>query len=178
MSRWPVVFLALACVTFRRGVEPQYRNVVDLGTVTDEEAALRVRRRFAEAAFFSPLVTLRIDSRAVPSSLARDLEDEAKRQGSTVACVVDGTAQGRAAALLQSPLCDVRLATARSTVEFVARPDPAEARAEALALARRLTLAPSEYEALARAGRALSVDDALKANALDGLVEPSSVEPP
>jgi ATP-dependent protease ClpP protease subunit len=123
------------------------------------------------------------------------MEDLKKSKGLTVTCVVDGTAYSMAAVILESPLCDKRLATRRSTIlfhngsvqasgtaqEIHATEVFLEALNEAMVLvvSERLGCTPAEYaERIALKDWIMSVHGAMDANVIDGVVNAADIAPP
>ncbi len=212
MTRFPILALAfLCCSAAPRATEIArydargptagyvYGNTVDVGTV-DELSMADTYIQFSELAFKGAKeVTLRIDSFGgsifLGNRVIRELEDLKKRHGMTVTCIVDGSAYSMGAVILQSPLCDRRLATARSTILFHNGSSGVRGTAEdlreaatflealnesmALVVSARLGISLEEYRSrIAHADWIMAVPQALGFNVIDGVVSPSDIAPP
>lgn len=177
----------------------RYRNTVDFGEVDTEEmqAAFLTFAKLAERG--EKAITLRIHSPGgsifLGNAWARAVEDIKKRKGITVTCIVDSAAFSMAAVILESPVCDQRLATPRSAILFHngmsgGRGGANEIRSalamlEALNESMRLTVAlrigmkPDDLrQLLAQGDWVLSVESALRWHVIDGVVFSSEIAPP
>lgn len=205
----PVLFLCCVTVTPHEATPSpialapvltnfKHSNTVDLGEIFDE-ALEGPAKAFKAAAARSKDVTLRIDSPggSIFAGLrwGRQMEDIKKRNGLHVTCIVDGLAASMAAVILESPLCDERLATSRSLLLFHNGSSGAQGTVEelqaagaflsaineamALNVSKRLGLTVEEYrEKIQGADWVLSSRGALGVNALDGLANPEDIAPP
>lgn len=177
-----------------------YRNTVDVSgpilAITLESATAQIRQLVNAG---RREITLRIDSPGGSilegNRWIRDTEDLKKAYDLRVTCVVDGMAYSMAAVLLESSLCDVRLATTRSTILFHNGSGGIRGTAEemrqtsvfldalntamALTVSARLGMAVEVYQSkIAHADWIMAVPEALFNHALDGVVAPGDIAPP
>ncbi len=213
MFRFPILVLCLACCApaHPQRVEPTfnaerfraqvytYRNTVDVGDVDDLPMLMALERARDLAKKGEKEITLRIDSFGggifLGNRWIREMEDLKKAHGLQVACIVDGAAYSMGAVILESPLCDQRLATKRSTILFHNGSAGGRGTAEdlkeaaaflealnvsmALVIADRLEVSLEEYRArVAHADWMMAVPEALASNVIDGFASPSDIEPP
>lgn len=185
--------VALASGPFR------FSNTVDVGNVDDMPLAVALMQftRLAEGG--AREITLRIDSFGGSVALGhrwgKEMEDLKKRHGIKVTCIVDGAAYSMGAVILESPLCDQRLATKRSTILFHngsvgvrgTAADLEQAalylvalnQAMALVVCDRIGMPLAEYQArIAHADWIMAVTEALALNVIDGVVSPAEIAPP
>ncbi len=219
MKRLAVVLLALlSCSSHRIAVagspplEPStvvaaqlkpgtfvYENTVDLGDI-DEENLLRAGIRLTQLIQGGErFVTIRIDSfgGSIFQGMrwGRQMEDLKKAYGVEVTCIVDGSAYSMGAVLLESPLCDRRLATLRSTILFHNGSSGARGTVEDMKQALDFLEALNEMMAWFVSNRlgvtvqdyrfridghdwAMAAPEALTANVIDGFASPSDIAPP
>jgi ATP-dependent protease ClpP protease subunit len=147
-------------------------------------------------------VTLRIDSPGgfidATNYWMKRLEDQKKLRNVTVVCIVDGEASSMAAVVLESPLCDTRLATWRSSIMFhnarflevkgvadanrlrdLANGLDVSSEATGRIVAARMGLPFRVFWAKVKAADwELSVAEALRWRALDAAVSPTEIAPP
>lgn len=176
-----------------------FNNVVDVGSISQDELMLPELRFRALAARGEREITLRIDSFGGSifggARFIRTLEDVKKSKGVTVHCVVDGAAMSMAAVLLESPLCDTRHATSRSVILFHNGHSQAEGTAEelreaarflgslnqamSLVVAARICMDVDAYrERIAGRDWVMAVTEALSVNVIDGIVSPNEIASP
>lgn len=176
-----------------------YNNVVDVGTLSPGPVLSAYIRFLAYAEAGAKAVTLRIDSPGGSVFLGyrfmRAVEDLKKTHGIRVTCVVDGMAYSMAAVLLESPVCDLRLATVRSTVLFHNGSGSVDGNARDMESARKFLEALNTSMALVVSGRigvplswyrariatdawVMAVPEALMSNVLDGIASPEEIAPP
>lgn len=202
MIRCPIPLLALlSCCATTSSTGPdvlgemhyKYSNTVDLGNIETEvlnETTLHLAQLVRRG---EKQITLRIDSVggsiAIGNRWARFAEDLKKRQSLHVTCIVDGLAASMAAVILQSNLCDERLATPRSIILFHNGYTPASVPGGALleafnqsmqlSVALRLGVTVQVYaERIAGGDWAMSVLEARKWNVIDGIANPADIAPP
>lgn len=206
MYRFQILAIAalLSCASSRppyRQVEAsaRYGNTVDVGDVEEETMATAFLRFSQLAAQGKKEITLRIDSFGgsifLGNRWAKSVEDVKKAQGIRVTCIVDGAAYSMAAVILESPVCDLRLATARSTILFHNGSGGVRGTAEdmkraaaflealnfamGLAVATRIGMPFAEYLAkVAHTDWTMAVPEALAANVIDGIASPEEIDPP
>lgn len=208
MKRVAILMAVVCCAPTHHQSKPyftassgkyKFENVVDLGDINEEQLAKTARGIQALADSGAGFVTMRINSPGGSIfgglEFTRNMEDMKKRHGFRVACVVDGVAMSMAAVILESPLCDVRLATNRSLLLFHngstgARGNAGDLRqagsfldavnsAMSLIVSHRLCLDVGVYRArLALGDWVLSVEDAIAVNAIDGIAAPDDIAPP
>lgn len=181
------------------GASYKYGNTVDVGEV-DRETMIPAARRFKELAEGGAKnITLRIDSFGGSIFLGarwiKYTEDIKRRNGVRVTCIVDGAAYSMGAVILQSSLCDERLATSRSTVLFHNGSTGAEGTAEdlrqsaeflealnlamALVVSERIGMDLGAYQArIAHGDWMMAVPEASRMNVIDGVVSSSLIAPP
>ncbi len=194
----------LCCATVPSHDWPQvsasfnYSNTVDLGPIQDEQLAM-VLIEFQRVTKTEREVTLRIDSPGgsifAGQQWTREMEDIKKRRNVRVTCIVDGLAASMAAVILESPLCDLRLATTRSLILFHNGSSGARGTAEelrgtialldainesmALVVSERLGISLNAYRAkIATADWVMAVNEALIVSAIDGLIDSREIAPP
>ncbi len=210
MIRFPILFLALACCatskphddldTYHASVGSYaYNNTIDIGDVMPEPLAEAYMRFRQMAAAGVKNVTLRIDSPGgsifAGNRFIKAMEDVKKTNGITVMCVVDGMAYSMGAVILESPLCDRRLATVRSTILFHNGSTGASGTAEdlkqateflealnqslALQISARLGMTLEAYRArIAHTNWVMACPEALLSNVIDATVSSTDIAPP
>jgi ATP-dependent protease ClpP protease subunit len=205
VKRFLLLVLALGCASSpaRRadGFTAAYRytETVDVGDVDEESMAAALLNLSHVADSGAKRVTLRIDSAGGSVFLGmkwiRLVTDLKKAHSLKVTCIVDGTAYSMGAVILESPVCDTRLATVNSTLLFhngSGGPKGTEkelesARALLRALnaamaglvAQRLHMPVERYQAMIADGDwAMAAVDALANHALDGVIASSEIAPP
>jgi ATP-dependent protease ClpP protease subunit len=177
----------------------QYGSTVDFGDVDEEPMALAFAQFRALVNGGSKRITLRIDSFGgsifLGHKVGRAMEDLKKANGVHVVCVVDGAAYSMAAVILESPLCDLRLATPRSTILFHHGRAGVRGTAEdlregaefleamnlsmALSVVSRLGCPLAAYmDKIAHRDWVMAVPEALATNVIDGVVSPNDIAPP
>lgn len=178
---------------------PRYPNTIDVGDVEDEPMAIAFNRFAQLARAGAKRITLRIDSFGgsifLGNRWGKAVEDMKKANGIRVTCIVDGAAYSMAAVILESSLCDLRLATERSTILFHNSSGGAQGNAEdlkqaaefmqaldaamALAIATRIGMPLEAYRAkIAHTDWTMAVPEALRLNVIDGVVSPADIDPP
>lgn len=201
MNRFPILLaLFLGCVSIPAELPAyKYANTVDVGMVSDGPMGAALERFTELVDDGQRAVTLRIDSPGgeilLGTRWTRDMEDLKKRHGVRVTCIVDGAAYSMAAVILESQLCDARLATSRSTILFHNGSTGAQGTAAfisnevaflealnvamALGISARLGMDLETYRAKV-AGRdwVLAVPEALQHNVIDGVVSSADIAPP
>ncbi len=212
-SRFPILAVLIACCCApARSVDVgasckvrqlqasfQHGNTIDVGAVQDQGMATALGRFMAFAAAGEKQVTIRIDSMGGSIFLGnrwiREIEDLKKTHGMKVTCIVDGSAYSMGAVILESPVCDVRLATPRSTILFHNGSSGAQGTAEelkqasifleaintamALVVSNRLGVSLEEYRSrVAHADWIMAVPEAIHSNVIDGTVSPGDIAPP
>lgn len=205
MSRFPILVLVLSCATTNMGDALTFRsaftyqNTVDLGDIEVDSLLVASESLRGIVKSGAKDVTIRIDSGGGSIVLGnrwlRFAEDLKKTNGLHVSCVVDGFAASMAAVILESPLCDSRLATQRSIILFHNGSSGARGTVEemkqagtllgafnesmALVVAARLGVSVAVYQAkIANGDWAMSVTEALSVNVLDAVVSPNEIAPP
>ena len=176
-----------------------YRNTVDVGDVDVDPMVEAMGGFMRLASEGKKEVTLRIDSHGGGIFLGlkwmRLMEDVKKANGVHVTCIVDGMAASMAAVILESPLCDTRLATSRSMILFHNGSAGVQGNAEemrqavaflealntamAQVVSARLGISAESYRArIAHGDWPLAMPEALEANVIDGVVSPADIAPP
>lgn len=175
-------------------------NTVDVtGPIVDtalEPVTTRIRQLASSG---RKEITLRIDSPGGSildgNKWIRDTEDIKKANGLRFTCVVDGMAYSMAAVLLESSLCDVRLATTRSTLLFHNGSGGVRGTAEemrqtsvflealntamALVVSARIGMPFEMYQSrISHADWIMAIPEALNNHVLDGVAAPSDIAPP
>jgi ATP-dependent protease ClpP protease subunit len=173
---------------------------LDVGPVDAETLTPVLLQLEALAKAGTTHVTLRIDSPGgsifTGLRFIRMVEDIRKAHGVRVSCVVDGAAYSMAAVILESPACDERLATSRSTFlfhngkadgaggsagELASAARMLEAMNEALAalVAERMGMTPKQYRAKVAGGDwVMAAPEAIANHVIDGVVASASIAPP
>ena len=133
MFRFQILVIALCCCApsrlaagdldrYRAEAAQPYRNTVDVGDVDVDPMVEALGGFMRLASEGKKEVTLRIDSHGGGIFLGlkwmRLMEDVKKANSIHVTCIVDGMAASMAAVILESPICDTRLATSRSLILF------------------------------------------------------------
>lgn len=204
MKFFPLL-VALSCATphapqFTAQAAFRYANTIDVGTIDEDTLGPVYTKLQTLAEHDAKNVTLRIDSMGgniiVGMTWIRSVEDLKKlHPGLHVTCAVDGFAMSMAAVILESSVCDARLATIRSVllfhngsvqtqgtvVQIQGTATLLEALNEAMALqiANRLRIPYSVYRArIAASDWIMTTREALVNNAIDELVSPSEIGPP
>ncbi len=209
MIRFPILAAVLffGCIVPAKIASPQVRaerayiwqNTIDVGNVEEDYMLDAALRFIAIAAAGEKEITLRIDSFGGSIFLGnrwiKNLEDIKKRNGIRVVCIVDGAAYSMGAVILESPLCDLRLATNRSTILFHNGSSGARGTAEdlkqavnflealnlsmALSVSSRLLITIEEYKSrIAHADWVMAVPEAVQSNVIDGVANPDDIAPP
>ncbi len=211
MIRFPIPFFAvsLLCCATPSTLAPadlsasvprfRYGNTIDVGDVQELPMMLAGVKFFELAAAGEKAITLRIDSFGgsifLGSRWIKALEDVKKRNGIAVTCIVDGAAYSMGAVILESSLCDVRLATTRSTILFHNGSSGAKGTAEdlkeaaafleavnvamALTCSQRIGMTLEAYRArIAHTDWMMATPEATAAGVIDGVVSPSEIAPP
>ncbi len=177
----------------------RYSNVVDVGDV-DEGPMILAYQRIADLADSGATeITLRIDSFGgsifLGNTWIKAVEDLKKQHNIRVTCIVDGAAYSMGAVILESPVCDTRLMTKRSTILFHNGSSGAKGTAEdlrqaaafldalnvsmGLVVADRLGMALDAYQAkIAHADWMMAGPEAIRANVVDGYANPAEIAPP
>ncbi len=211
MIRFPIpVLAALACCATSSPIAPdgfsaevprefRYKNTIDVGDVQELQMLISMSKFMNLAAAGEKAITLRIDSFGggifLGNRWVKALEDVKKRNGIVVTCIVDGAAYSMGAVILESPLCDVRLATTRSTILFHNGSSGAKGTAEdlreaaafldainvamALTCSERIGMTLADYKAkIAHADWMMAAPEAESAGVIDGIAHPSEIAPP
>lgn len=178
----------------------KYGNTIELGEITDTDTVEPLAGLKLLSDGGAREATLRIDSPGgsvfVGLRFIRQVTDLKKQSGMRINCVVDGAAYSMAAVVLESPVCDTRLATPQSTVLFHnGHSSGAEGTAEEIAsaahllealngalaavVAVRLGITPEEYRARI-AGKDWPMDarGALRDHVIDAVVPQAEIAPP
>jgi ATP-dependent protease ClpP protease subunit len=177
----------------------RYINTIDVGTV-DQGPMSRAYQQFKDMSTAgTKVITLRIDSFGgsifLGNKWIKAVEDLKKANGVHVTCIVDGAAYSMAAVILESPLCDIRMATRRSTILFHNGSGGAEGtvkdiqgtvallaalnEAMALTIAERLGIHVNDYKnRIADHDWVLAAPEALEMNVIDAYANPSDIAPP
>lgn len=202
MKRFLIVAVLLSCCatpsnrgTFRAA----FSHTVDFGAVDDDVMAAALEQFKTVAESGAKEVTLRFDSPGGSIFLGfhwmRAVEDLKKAHGIHVTCIVDGMAYSMAAVVLESPVCDLRLATVRSTILFHNGAGAVQGTAEqirnatafleaenaamAAMISERIGMPMADYRAkIATGDWVMPAQDALTAHVLDGIAVPGDIEPP
>ena len=213
MTRFPIPFVLLSCCCVTTAPIPpidtpkaavvltSYKlpNTVDLGEIDDEELLVPAARFKKLAERGEKEITLRINSPGgsifAGHRWGRNMEDLKKRHGLKVTCVVDGMAASMAAVILESPLCDTRLATTRSIILFHNGSSGTRGTAEDLkqaaiflealnqamahAVSNRLGLTLEDYRAkIAGVDWVMAAVVAKYDGVIDGFADPTEIAPP
>ncbi len=192
---------SIAPIEFRNDASQRYGNTVDVGEVTSDVMGPAYERIKSLVKSGQRRVTLRIDSPGGEIFLGmrwiREVEDLKKAHpGTQIACIVDGAAYSMAAVILESRVCDRRLATNRSTILFhnasvnaggggahdlrgLAGALEAMNTALGLLISERLGIPLEEYQARVN-GRdwMMATPEALHHCVIDGIVSPMEIAPP
>lgn len=205
VTRFTILAVLMLCNctrTTRASVDAgvyRYRNTIDLGDIQPIPLEA-VGEKFEQLALAGEReVTLRFDSYGgsyvYGERWGRMMEDVKKLHGIKVTCIVDGEAASMAAVLLESPVCDRRLATNRSTILFhncnvMPKATPEEAKIArtffpafdtgmAITVSERLGMKVDEYrKRIDGKDWILSIPEALQLNVIDGVVSPNDIAPP
>lgn len=189
-------FTALASAPVYTASAYRYAGTVDLGEVDAEHMTDALKGLLGVQ---GKNATLRIDSPGGEIFLGLKwiqlVTDLKKRTGLHITCIVDGSAYSMAAVILESPVCDVRLATPSSTILFHNGKGSAQGTVEAIEqgaqlleamngalaclVADRMQMTPAEYRERVR-GRdwVMAVPEALANHVIDGIVPSSEIAPP
>jgi ATP-dependent Clp protease protease subunit len=176
-----------------------YRNTVNLGDIQPGPVREATTGLLALLASGEKEITLRIHSTGGSIFLGHGFmllaEDAKKRAGARVTCIVDGAAYSMAAVILESPVCDVRLATSRSTILFHNGSGTAEGTAEQMrdmaafldtlneamanVISERTGIPIEAYRArIAHGDWQMATAEALAYNVIDAVVSPTEIAPP
>lgn len=198
------MFVACCTPSHSIGTEYQarafsYPNTVDIGEIQEAEMKQAFDQFAGLASTGAKKITLRINSPGGSIFLGFDwvraVEDLKKANDIDVTCVVDGMAYSMAAVILQSDLCDHRLATSRSTILFyngsgVAQGTSVDMKgtasfldalneAMAMVVSDRLKMPIEEYQQrIANGDWVMAGREAFVLNVIDGLVRSSDIAPP
>ncbi len=215
MIRFQILFALVCCTPARLAVATPprpaftpvaysvprfwYGNTVDVGDVQEDEMEAAKVAFVKLAGAGAKEITLRIDSHGgsifLGSRWIRALEDVKKSKDIRVTCIVDGAAYSMAAVILESPLCDHRYATARSTILFHNGSAGVRGTAEelksageflealnvamAMVVSDRIGVPLEVYRArVAHADWVMAGPEALLSNVIDHLVSSSDIAPP
>lgn len=190
---------AVSLPNFTASTEVKYKNVVDLGAIRDMEMAEFQANFMSLVAKGEKEITVRIDSFGgsifLGRKVGRDIEDLKKLNGVRVTCIVDGAAYSMGAILLQSRMCDIRLATERATILFHNGSGAAQGTAEdmknsaaqleavnismATQCCLRMGMKIEEFRAkIAHSDWMMATPEALYFNVIDGTVDSASIAAP
>lgn len=212
MIRFPILaaalFLSCSCATTSDAVDVPlleararfaHENTVDLEEISENGLAVASGQIARHVVLGRKNITLRIDSPGgsifAGQRWVRDMEDLKKANDLRFTCVVDGSAYSMGAVILESALCDVRLATTRSTILFHNGSGGSRGTAEelrqlsrfldavndamALTVSQRIGMDLADYKArIATSDWIMAADEALGLNVIDALVSPSDIAPP
>lgn len=199
------VWLMASCSTVRADVVAalphvyKYASTVELPNVEPEPMVASYHKFVEIADTGAKTITLRIDSSGGSVFLGlkwiQMVTDVKKSKGIHVDCIVDGSAYSMAAVILESPVCDTRLATPASTILFHNGSGGAEGTvteiqhgADMLAalnvamsflIAPRMQLTPEEYRSrIAANAWVMAAPEALASHVIDGIASSEDIAPP
>lgn len=177
----------------------RYASTIDLGDIDSDPTTSALVRFKGLADSGAHVVTIRIDSAGGSIRLGlrwiREITDIKKAHNVHVDCVVDGAAYSMAAIILESPVCDSRLATPSSTILFHNGRGGAEGTEEemeesrrmlaafnsalATLVAQRMGLSVADYRAhINGKDWVLSASEAFENHILDAVVSSEDIAPP
>lgn len=177
----------------------KFKNVVEVGDVDAENMVASYKAIYTLVKAGETDLTLRIDSFGgsvfLGSKWIQMVEDLKKKNNLSIVCIVDGAAYSMGAVILESPICDLRLATKRSTILFHNASGSVEGTAEdmkqsaaflealneamAAMVAERIGMSVEDYRAkIHRQDWMMAVKEAMAMGVIDGLVHPNEIAPP
>jgi ATP-dependent protease ClpP protease subunit len=192
--------LACAATRYQTQMSPTLdEKVIDIKDFSKQDIGPIIEKFDELASAGTKSITFRINSYGGSIGAGHDLiqhiEDSKKSNGITTVCIVDLKAFSMGAAFLESNACDHRLMTKRSTLLFHGASTKVEGKADeiestlnflkalshslATMCADRLGMKIGDFEAKTlHQDWTLTWEEALKAKAVDGVIEVKDVPPP
>jgi ATP-dependent protease ClpP protease subunit len=177
----------------------RYGNTIEVGDVDPETMAAAYRALANSVDGGAKRVTFRINSMGGEIFLGlkwiQMVTDLKKLHHVQATCIVDGAAYSMAAVILESPVCDLRLATPSSTILFHNGKGTGEGTVEGLEqaahmlevmnqalaalVADRMHMSPAEYRAhIQGKDWVMATAEALLNHVIDGMAASAEIAPP